>query len=221
LTPTFEFGSTLSYCIGAAPAALPAASTNGINGTWSPASISTSAAGTETYTFTPNAGECSNVETVELVVTVNAFPTGTLSYDASYFCWVETELLESPTLNVMPSGLPAGSYSATPSGLQINSGTGVITVNESTIHNYYTVTYTVPAFGGCASVDISTTVEIRNCMDLTLVKSANLAAVCYESDITFTIELTNNDPIMAATGISVVDTWPSSFTMTTLRKRGQ
>ena len=32
--------------------------TNGITGTWSPATINTATAGTVTYTFTPDAGQC-------------------------------------------------------------------------------------------------------------------------------------------------------------------
>ena len=35
--------------------ALPLISNNGINGTWSPATINTAVAGTTTYTFTPTA----------------------------------------------------------------------------------------------------------------------------------------------------------------------
>jgi hypothetical protein len=56
VTPTFDPVGNL--CIGATAPVLPAASNNGINGTWNPATISTAAAGTTTYTFTPDAGQC-------------------------------------------------------------------------------------------------------------------------------------------------------------------
>ena len=42
-------------CQNATAPALPATSTNGITGTWSPATISTATVGTTTYTFTPAA----------------------------------------------------------------------------------------------------------------------------------------------------------------------
>jgi hypothetical protein len=55
---------------------LPAASNNGINGTWNPATISTAAAGTTTYTFTPDAGQCATATaTVDVTVTGAVTPT--------------------------------------------------------------------------------------------------------------------------------------------------
>ncbi len=50
--PTFSFDST--YDVGEVPVALPATSDNGITGTWSPATIDTSVAGSVNYAFTPN-----------------------------------------------------------------------------------------------------------------------------------------------------------------------
>ena len=57
--------------------ALPATSTNGITGTWSPASIITSGAGTTTYTFTPSAGQCAVVVTMDVVVNAQTTPVFT------------------------------------------------------------------------------------------------------------------------------------------------
>jgi hypothetical protein len=55
---------------------LPAASNNGITGTWNPATISTAAAGTTTYTFTPDAGQCATATaTVDVTVTGPVTPT--------------------------------------------------------------------------------------------------------------------------------------------------
>src|SRR5690554_6802666 len=62
VTPTFTNPGPL--CSGEA-FTLPATSNNGISGTWSPA-INTSA--TTTYTFTPNAGQCGTVQTMEVVI---------------------------------------------------------------------------------------------------------------------------------------------------------
>ncbi|HQL70112.1 MAG TPA: hypothetical protein PLA77_04730, partial [Bacteroidales bacterium] len=75
VTPTFtQLGP---YCMGASPGALPTTSTNGITGSWSPATISTAAVGNTVYTFTPNAGQCASNTT--MTVTVNASPTPTFN----------------------------------------------------------------------------------------------------------------------------------------------
>lgn len=67
VAPTFN--PIAAVCSGAA-LTLPAASTNNIQGTWSPAVNNTQ---TTTYTFTPSAGQCAT--TAQLTVTVNPNPT--------------------------------------------------------------------------------------------------------------------------------------------------
>jgi gliding motility-associated-like protein len=61
---------------------LPGTSTNGITGIWSPTTIDTSVVGTVTYTFTPDAGQCANVASLNVTIdapsivpTFNAVPT--------------------------------------------------------------------------------------------------------------------------------------------------
>ncbi|MDA3911127.1 MAG: hypothetical protein PF448_07210, partial [Bacteroidales bacterium] len=77
-TPTFnQLGP---YCVGDAPGALPSISTNGISGTWSPATISTASDGNTTYTFTPDAGECAVSTTMD--VTVNPIPDPSITPQA-------------------------------------------------------------------------------------------------------------------------------------------
>ena len=76
ITPVFTAIGPL--CVGAAAPALPAVSNNGITGTWSPATISTAAAGTTTYTFTPDAGQCATA-TTSIDVTVNTTITPTFT----------------------------------------------------------------------------------------------------------------------------------------------
>jgi gliding motility-associated-like protein len=66
VVPTFtQLGP---YCQCAAPGVLPTTSLNGISGTWSPATISTATAGTTTYTFTPNPGQCGTPTTMNITV---------------------------------------------------------------------------------------------------------------------------------------------------------
>ena len=56
---------------------LPATSTNGITGTWIPATINTTTAGTVTYTFTPDAGQCAIPATMAIEVTPEINPAFT------------------------------------------------------------------------------------------------------------------------------------------------
>src|SRR5204863_257581 len=46
-----------------------------IPGTWSPATISTTSAGTIIYTFTPNAGQCATTKTMNITVSAQTIPT--------------------------------------------------------------------------------------------------------------------------------------------------
>src|SRR5690606_39228028 len=55
-------------CSGSNDTTLPTSSLEGINGTWSPASINTSSIGTSTYTFTPDASECALSTDIEVTI---------------------------------------------------------------------------------------------------------------------------------------------------------
>jgi len=67
--PTFD--PVTPICQGTSFAPLPTTSTNGITGSWLPAPNNNT---TTTYTFTPDAGQCSNAATLEVVVT-NGIPS--------------------------------------------------------------------------------------------------------------------------------------------------
>jgi gliding motility-associated-like protein len=69
-TPNFD--QLGPYCLGESPDPLPTTSTNGVTGTWSPATISTASAGTTTYNFTPS-GACAAPASMN--ITVNPNPT--------------------------------------------------------------------------------------------------------------------------------------------------
>ena len=74
-TPTFT--PVGPYCTGAIITDLPITSSNGVTGTWAPASVSNTA--TTTYTFTPAAGLCS--PTLDLTITINPLPsTGPINH---------------------------------------------------------------------------------------------------------------------------------------------
>jgi gliding motility-associated-like protein len=58
-------------------ASLPTTSIEGYSGTWLPAAIDTSIIGTTTYTFTPNAGQCAAVGTIQVTIDDRSLPTFT------------------------------------------------------------------------------------------------------------------------------------------------
>jgi gliding motility-associated-like protein len=66
VVPTFTQIGPL--CQNSVAPVLPTTSTNGINGTWSPATINTASAGTTTYTFTPDAGQCASSTTMSIQI---------------------------------------------------------------------------------------------------------------------------------------------------------
>jgi hypothetical protein len=140
ITPVFTAIGPL--CVGAAAPGLPAVSNNNITGTWNPATISTAAAGTITYTFTPDAGQCATATTtLDVTVTDPVTPT----FDP----------IGALCVGAAAPGLPAVSN---------NNITG--TWNPATISTATagTITYTfTPAAGQCAnpvSIDVTVAAQI-------------------------------------------------------------
>ena len=143
ITPTFtQIGQ---ICQNATAPLLPSASTNtpAINGTWTPVTISTAVAGTVTYTFTPDAGQCAGEVTMDIEVTPEITPTFT---QIGQICQNAT----APVLPLSSTNTPAVTGTWTPA-----------TINTSAPG---TVTYRfTPDAGQCAgevTMDIEVTPEI-------------------------------------------------------------
>lgn len=81
-------------------------------------------------------------------------PAATISYAGTPYC-SSVATPQSVTL----TGTTGGTFTATPGGLTIDANTGAITPNTST-PNTYTVTYNIPAAGGCTAVNATATVVI-------------------------------------------------------------
>jgi gliding motility-associated-like protein len=145
--PTFTFGATLSICSGGTVPALPTTSDNGVNGTWSPATVSTTASGT--YTFTPTAGVCATTQT--FTVTVNPIVTPTFSFGTTASICVGATVPTLPTTsgnNITGTWLPA-TVSSAATGTTVYTFTP--TAGQCAVAQTYTVevstvpTVTVPA----------------------------------------------------------------------------
>ncbi len=106
--------------------------------------VANSTIGTYTVTYTTN-GSCSNSSTQS--VTISAPDNAGFSYAAAQYC-------QGPNANPSPiiTGLTGGTFSA-PAGLIINSSTGQINLNNSTVGTY-TVTYTTA--GNCPNTATNT-----------------------------------------------------------------
>ncbi|MFN8238067.1 MAG: gliding motility-associated C-terminal domain-containing protein [Chitinophagales bacterium] len=121
VTPTFN--AVAPICSGTVLNPLPTTSTNGINGTWSPALNNTA---TTTYTFTPTAGQCANTTT--LTITVNQKVT--------------------PTFNPVAPICSGGNLSPLPT----TSTNGITGTWSPALNNTSTTTYTfTPTAGQCAN----------------------------------------------------------------------
>jgi sugar lactone lactonase YvrE len=176
------------------------ASTGAIN-----PSLSTAGTYTVTYT-TPSSGGCAAVSTTRQV-TITAQPTATLNYSGSPFCKSLTTS-QSVTLTGIGAYL-GGTYSST-TGLSINASTGAINPSLSTAGTY-TVTYTIPASGGCALVTSMSNVTILPLNTVTLPSST--PTLCINTPLPFiTHTTTGATNIGTPTGLptGVTSTWAAN-----------
>ena len=116
---------------------------------------SASTPGTYTITYTVPAGSACPSFDVTTSITITELPTASISYAGTPFCSTVTS---GPVTLTGTGTFTGGTFSST-AGLTINASTGEIDPSTSTAGNY-TVTYTVPATGGCPSFDVTTTVDI-------------------------------------------------------------
>jgi len=139
VVPTFT--ALGPYCQNAVPGSLPTTSTNGITGTWSPSTVSTTTVGTQIYTFTPTVGLCATTATMSVTITAPIVPTFTA--------------LGSYCQNDLPGNLPTTS---------INGFTGTwspATISTATVGTQvYTFTPTAGLCATTATMSITITAPI-------------------------------------------------------------
>ena len=145
---------TLSGTSGGTYTASPSGLT--INSSTGAITPNTSTAGTYTVTYSMTASGGCGVLTATTSVTITAIPTAIISYAGSPFC---SSLGSDQSVTLSGTGAYSGGTYSSTAGLTINASTGAITPGSSTAGTY-TVTYTIPASGGCASVPATTSVTI-------------------------------------------------------------
>jgi large repetitive protein len=157
VTPTFVFGTAVTLCAGSTAPVLPTTSSNGINGTWSPASVSNQ--NSASYTFTPAPGQCvsSNV-----VLPVTVTPVGTVDFESDTSV-TDGTLIPSNTLSGSPAGVTfSWTNSNTAIGLSASGSDNVppfTATNKSASPIKATITVT-PSHSGCAGAPRSYVVTV-------------------------------------------------------------
>ena len=197
--PTFN--SVGPYCQGALAPALPTTSINGIMGTWSPA-LSTTTAGTTTYTFTPNVGQCAVNQTMSIII--NSSPLVSATALPSTICSGGSSTLAASC----SSGCTGITYTWSPSaGLSVTTGSSV-TANPGTSQTY-TLTGTANGCSGTANVSLIVTP--------TVVPAFNALGPYCVGSISGTLPTTSNNGIngtWSPTTISTATTGVTTYTFT-------
>ena len=146
-SPTFSGGGVAGTFTSTAGLVFVSAATGQID-------LTNSAAGTYTITNTIIAsGGCITV-TATSSVTITAVPVATFSYTASPYC--KNAANPSPTFT---GGGVAGTFTSTTGLVFVTAATGQINLTASTAGTY-TITNTIAASGGCASVIATATITI-------------------------------------------------------------
>ena len=103
----------------------------------------------------PTTDNCT-VPDITIDVSITAVPTASIQYNNAIYC--ESEYPQNVTLIGTGTYLN-GSFNSD-SGLIINSNSGIFTPTLSQPGNYI-ITYTVPAFGGCAAIPVTTGIVLN------------------------------------------------------------
>lgn len=131
-----EFTLPATICSGSVSPLLALTSSNGVTGTWSPATISNTNTGT--YVFNPQTGACATSSTVDITIQSNVTPT----FD-------------------IPTSICAGSVAPILSTSSLNSING--TWYPETVSNTTTNTYTfTPQNGVCATIATASIIVQNN-----------------------------------------------------------
>jgi gliding motility-associated-like protein len=208
VTPVFSFGTTLTICAGASVPTLPTVSTNGVTGTWSPASVDNQAGGT--YIFTP-AGGCALPVTFTVTVNPNIVPTfsfgTTLTICAGGIVpTLPTTSTNGITGNWSPSVIDnqnSGTYTFTPTtGLCATTAIYTVTVNPNVTPAFsFGTTLTICAGGTVPTLPTTSTNGITGTWSPSVIDNQNSGIYTFTPNpgqcvtlvtVTFTVTVTPN-----------------------------
>jgi gliding motility-associated-like protein len=237
VTPTF--GALGPYCQNQTPGILNTTSLNSITGTWNPTTISTTTAGNQTYTFTPDAGVCATNYTQTILVNPIVNPTfnqiGPLCQnDANPALPLSSTNTPSITGTWNPSSISTSTIGTTNYTFTPTAGQCVSTTNLAIdVIASPTPTISASLISGCAP--LSTTLSTQSVPNATYTWTSNgvnigtgaslnssfLNAGCF--DITLSVSLgacqsssTSNDLICVESAPTAAFTVsPNSFTNST------
>ncbi|NTW32278.1 MAG: hypothetical protein HGB12_06595 [Bacteroidetes bacterium] len=163
----------------------------------SPAISNIAIAGSGVYTLTASnpCGSATSVNTAS--VTVNPAPTATISYTGTPFC-----SSNSTPQSVTLTGTAGGTYTASPSGLTLNSSTGAVTPSTSTAGTY-TVTYTIAASGVCGAVTATTQVTITAFPSATISYTGSPFCTSNSTPQTVTLTGTTGGAFSSTAGLTI------------------
>ena len=168
------------YCEGNTINALPTTSENGITGTWSPALSNRTA----TYTFTPDAGQCATITTMQ--VTVYPLPRLSGPSGSETFCMNVLVEQENGVVFTYGGSVNGAAVTGLPAGLRFDVNTTDSTVVIwGTPTEYGTFDYVVTTTGAvspCENIDIHSTITVKQ--PATLVPDNASLTVCSGVDIT-------------------------------------
>jgi gliding motility-associated-like protein len=175
ITPTFTPIGPL--CLNASAPSLPINSNNAspITGTWNPATINTAIAGIITFTFTPDAGQCATIATMDIEITTSIIPTfasiGPLCFGSI-----------APSLPISSTNNPTITGTWSPS-----------TINTAIIG---TLTYNFTADPNQCASNTSIDIEVTNSITPTF---ATIAPICQGASAPVLPSSSTNSPAITGT----------------------
>ncbi|MFN7014031.1 MAG: T9SS type B sorting domain-containing protein, partial [Bacteroidia bacterium] len=177
------FTQVLPMCAGATTSPLPTTSDNGITGTWSPV-FNNSA--TNTYTFTPNSGQCAL--NTQMTITITPLPSVIATPSSEVFC-------SGGTTNIqLTSNVPGATFSWTVTGGNVvgssgGSGTNInqtLTTSPGTTTTVEVVYTIIAEANGCAGLPTEVRVRVTPIPDLTIASSTTPLCSGETTNISFT-----------------------------------
>ena len=194
------------YCQGATAGTLPTTSTNGITGTWS-AAISTAAAGSTTYTFTPTAGLCAVPATMTVVVNAPPVVTTVITNET---CSTSNNGIIAVTASGPNNGYNVswtGTSTGNPAGTEIATSGGSYSLTNLNAGNYV---ITVTNAAGCST---TTSAIVTQPAPLTASSTATLIS-CNGGTATVTVTAAGGTAPYTGAGTFTVTAGTYTYTVT-------